>query len=183
MPRYSALLAGAFFCALIGCSSPDPAPTANSAPPAAGAAVGTPEIVSITPDAGSARSQRFEAIASHPGGAGQIENMQVLFDIGIRGADACWVDYRPASQTVALRTDDGNSWLAARPIGQPGVVENRQCALAAQNVTATAEGNQLKVVIPVSFKDGMRGDRDVYVIASSASAHTGWIKKGHWTIP
>jgi hypothetical protein len=139
--------------------------------------------VSLAPAEGTGRGARFEVTASHPGGADKIESVQLLIDRSISGSDACWLDFRAASGTVALRSDDGTSWLPAIVAGQPGVVENRQCAVAAINVIRSAEGNTLKVVFPAVFKETMRGGRNVYAIASGPSAHSGWSEKGHWNIP
>jgi hypothetical protein len=171
----------AVLCLVVSCAGS--APGDSPAPRTPAQDDPAPEVLSVTPATGSGRSQHFEVLVAHPAGADRIVDVQMLLDVAISGSNACWVDFRAASQTVALRTNDGASWIEAVPVGQPGVIENRQCALATQTIAGTAEGNRLKVVFPLSFKEGMRGDRNVYVIASSAGAHTGWKAQGVWTIP
>jgi len=148
-----------------------------------GAMEAAPQIGSVSPMSGEGRSQAFRVVASHPGGATAINDLEVLIDekMPATGSSACWIDVNPL-KSVAARKEDGSDWLPSVPIGSAGTAANSKCSVDAAGVKVESKGTELAVTLPVTFAAAFKGAKKIWVIASGPRNHSGWQERGAWTV-
>jgi hypothetical protein len=142
-----------------------------------------PQIGAVSPMSGAGRSQAFRVVASHPGGAKAIVDLQVLIDerLTATGSGACWIDVN-SLKSVAARKEDGSDWLPSVRIGSAGAVVGSKCSVDAGGVKVETQGTELAVTIPVTFAAAFQGAKKVWVVASGPRNHSGWQERGTWTV-
>jgi hypothetical protein len=147
------------------------------------AIMAAPQIGAVSPTSGAGRSQAFRVVASHPGGATAIVDLQVLIDekLTATGAGACWIDVN-SLKSVAARKEDGSDWLPSVRIGSAGTAVGSKCSVDAGGVKVETNGTELAVTIPVTFGAAFQGAKKVWVVASGPRNHSGWQERGTWTV-
>ena len=142
-----------------------------------------PRIGEVSPMNGAGRSQAFRVVASHPGGATAIVDVEVLIDekMTATGSGACWLDVNPL-KSVAVRTEDGSDWLPSVRIGSAGSAVNSKCSVDAAGVKVETKGTELTVTIPVTFAATFQGAKKIWVVASGPRNHSGWQERGTWNV-
>ena len=113
-----------------------------------------------------------------------VGSMTILLSSGVNGANACMVQYDPASGSLRLMSDSGAAWLAAVALGADEKRWNKQCTLHALSSRArhnlsTPAGPKHVVEIAIE-PTGLDGIIDLYAMATGAvgSSSTGWTKHG-----
>ena len=141
-----------------------------------------PSFVSLTPTAGTGMRQTFSYTASSVNGAAYLTQISGLFNTGIDGANACWIYYDRAANTIALINDTQNAWLSA-PIRSPGTLSNSQCTVDSGETTAIANGNNLTLDVVITFNSSWTGSKNNYVqITDRSNTMLGWTPEGTWTV-
>lgn len=140
-----------------------------------------PVPVSVTPNSGSGAVQTFTIKLSHPGGYKQLSDVRLLINAKMTGVQACYIYYTPMSNSFLLVNDAGNSTVASEL--KSGVsIENSQCAVLTKGASATGEGNDLSVTIPVQFKPAFVGPKKLFLYAVASSGETsGLALEGEYT--
>jgi hypothetical protein len=147
----------------------------------AGIGVPTLHAVSVSPSSGSAASQTFTFVYTDSNGASDLASAQALVSTSITGVSSCYVWVTPASGAVWLANDNG-TWPAGMTLGTAGTMQNSQCAVNAGSSSATLSGNTYTLNLAITFQSGFAGLKDVYGLATSASAvSSGWQTLGSWT--
>ena len=142
----------------------------------------TVNAVSVTPNAGSGTSQTFQFLASDSGGAADLVAVEGWFTPnGTGAANTCLIYYAPYTQRLYLATDDASGWTS-QMIGTAGTLQNSQCTLSVGGTTATPSGNNLTLSVPVTFKAGFTGAKQVWMYATGTTGNSGWQDKGSWTV-
>ncbi|PWT99083.1 MAG: hypothetical protein C5B51_27915 [Terriglobia bacterium] len=146
-------------------------------------ASGAPTVLSILPSSGSGSAKTFAVAVADGGGATLINQVSVLFNTGINGANACWLLYNRAANTLALANDAASGFSAPIPIGAAAAVSNSQCTLSAASASVTTNGTVLMLNLPLSFTFSFAGGKGSFVIAYDSSQNSGWVQAGNWTVP
>ena len=157
---------------------------ANEQPEAGSQAIeAAPRIGEVSPMNGAGRSQAFRVVASHPGGATAIVDLQVLIDekMTATGSGACWSDFN-SLRTVAVRKEDGSGWLPSVRIGSADTAVGSKCSIDAGGVKVETKGTELTVTLPVTFAAAFKGAKKVWVVASGPRKHSGWQERSAWTV-
>lgn len=146
----------------------------------AGAAVGPPVAVSVTPSSGSGNAAAFVVKFSQPGGYKQLSDVRLLINADTNGRDACYVYYSVPSNSFLLVNDSGEGSKAA-VLGSGASIDNSQCTVLTQGATVAGDGSDLSVTIPIRFKPAFAGDKKLVLFAEAASgAHTDLVLKGEY---
>jgi hypothetical protein len=146
-----------------------------TAPPA-------PEPVSVTPAIGLGTPQAFLLQYADPSGAANLTAVKVRFGAVNVGPGTCTARYRPASRVIDLLNDAGTAWTALMLPGT-GTLSNSQCTLNLAGSAATLSGNDLTILLNITFSGSFAGDKTIFMLAKNASQKSGWQPLGTWTVP
>ena len=144
-----------------------------------------PTAVSVLPNSGAGLNKVFTFLYADPQGAADLKQVLALFSTASTAqANACYVQYVPATNEIFLRDDAGTTWLGpGRLIGNPGSLQNKQCKLDTGVSTASGSGTNLTLARRVSFKIGFAGAKTIFMSATDqANATTNWQSRGTWTV-
>lgn len=141
-----------------------------------------PAAVSVSPSSGQGLEQRFEFVVADPNGAQDLRSARLLIHQALAGAEACYVNYRPAEGTFWLRDDANQNWLGPGRPGAAEVLANSQCRLNLAASSVAQSGNQLTVAAALSFPASFLGPKNLYVLAEDVNlTNSGWQCLGAWT--
>jgi Zn-dependent metalloprotease len=144
---------------------------------------GVPQAVSVSPSSGSGSTQAFTLQYSDTGGAADLTSARVRFGASNVGPGTCTARYNAATGAVGILDDAGTTWNDTGVMGS-GTLANSQCTLNLASSSATPSGNDLTVILNITFNASFAGAKQVYMLAQSSSgANTGWIQRGTWTVP
>jgi hypothetical protein len=138
--------------------------------------------VGVTPSSGSGASQTFAFEFSDSAGADDLTTVSVLFHSTATTVNACAVTYDRAANSLRLLTDDGTVPSGAIAPGS-GSQQNSQCVLNGSGSSVNVAGNTLTLNVAIAFQSTFQGSRNIYMQAANASASTGWLQRGTWTVP
>jgi hypothetical protein len=148
------------------------------------AASATPGVTtSATPASGAGSSQPFTLTASSVNGAGNIRAVYAIINSTLSNARGCVVAYDPAANTLQLADDAGTGWSSALPVGGAGTIANAQCAVSAAGSSASAAGNTLTLVMPITFEAAFAGPQTIFGLATDGAGSSGWQSLGIWSVP
>jgi hypothetical protein len=147
-----------------------------------------PVAVSVTPATGSGLSQAFTATFSDPDGATDLATVGMLINTGVSGAGSCWVVYETGSNSIWLAQDSGTSWKSVSFVGtsraSSRTLYNSQCSVNLSAVQVQRSGTTLHLSVPLEFKAGFTGLKNVYLIGQDRTGKsTGYQLKGTWMAP
>jgi len=138
--------------------------------------------VSISPDAGSGTTQTFTLQFSDTAGGADLSAARVRFaTTSGQTSGSCSIWYDATTARIKLM-DDGGAWGTGLPLGS-GSVSNSQCTVNLASSTASANGNDLTLVLNLTFTGSFTGLKNIYMLAISASAgiSSGWVQRGAWS--
>jgi hypothetical protein len=141
---------------------------------------GIPQVISVSPSAGSGLSQTFTLVYNNTISSTSLNNLAVLFAISTNPVNSCYVAVNPQLGTVSLFSDN-TSTQSSTSLGSSIQLQNSQCIIGA--TTAVQGGTAITVTMAVSFKTGFNGLRNIYMEASTSSANTGFVAMGTFSIP
>ncbi|MCW5978115.1 MAG: hypothetical protein KIT09_08555 [Bryobacteraceae bacterium] len=140
-----------------------------------------PSADSMSPSAGSGLTQTFQLLFSDGNGAADIGWAFALFNATLAQAGGCYVQWRPAVNSIWLRDDAGAAWLGPVTPGSSGALANRQCAIHPAASSAAAKGSTLTLNLTITFSTSFVGQKNIYLYASDyAGLASGWALKGSW---
>jgi hypothetical protein len=143
-----------------------------------------PGVVSVVPNSGGGVQQTFVYTFSDPDGFANLQAGELLINSGLFGGNACYLHYRPASNSLFLAADDAQSWSGPMTVGVAGTLQNSQCAISLGASSVSSSSNNVTLSVNVSFKPGFQGNRLVYALARDNSLMiSGWQQLGTWTVP
>jgi hypothetical protein len=140
-----------------------------------------PSVVGVTPVSGSGNSTTFTAQFSDPAGVSALASAAVLVNTTASPNYGCQVTYSVSTNQFALANDIASSGAAlVNPGG--GNAQNDQCTLNGSGSYVTKSGNNLTVVVSLTFQPGFTGSETVYLSAVDTSGNiTGLVASGTWT--
>jgi uncharacterized protein (TIGR03437 family) len=127
---------------------------------------------------GAGFQHAFAIQATDPDGASDIHTVEL--DIG-SGSQRCSTIYTadPYGSALEFLNDDG-SWSDSAP-GNPTVAQNRYCSLDLMRTGATANGNTLTAILPVTFTNALAGTQPVQAIVTDWSGASSQLTSS-WTV-
>ncbi len=98
-------------------------------------------------------------------------------------ANACFILYDAASNALYLLNDANTAWLPPLALGSTAILQNSQCAINGTGSNISQSANNLTVNVSLRFKSpAFTGAKNLYAYANSATASTGWLLAGTWTV-
>jgi hypothetical protein len=150
----------------------------NFTPPAPG----QPALVSILPATGAGAKQEFVLTFRDGAGAQDISDVILIVNKTWQPAKACYVQwYRNNNLTIA--NDNGVGWADEKSAGSAGEIANSQCAVDVSRVVASAQGDMLKLRIPIRFTAAFSGTRHFYASAVSNAIASPYRDGATWQVP
>jgi hypothetical protein len=147
-----------------------------------GAVEGT-RTIGITPGAGQAYHNRFDAVFQGVQGAQSLRWVQVLFAVAPDGGGQsfCFIHYDVPGGAFWLYSDvTGYFQGPAKPGAASIELQGSSCALDPQGSSVSTNGARLQVSLNIMFK--ATGARKMYLRALDMNEmDTGWIEHGAWT--
>ena len=144
--------------------------------------IGAPAATSVSPNSGNGASPAFTAQFSYAAGASNLQSADILLNTIDTPAAACWVQYRVAENKLYLMGDDGRTWVGAFNPNTAFTLENSQCTLRGTGSSAVVSGNNLTLVVPITFKAAFVGAKGIWTNATDTNGvQAGWPQVGMWT--
>jgi Zn-dependent metalloprotease len=139
-----------------------------------------PYPLSVTPGVGLGTPQSFLLQYTDSSGAANLKAVKVRFGASNVNPGTCTARYRPTTGggVIDLLNDAGTAWIAGT-----GTLSNSQCTLDLAGSSATASGNDLTVLLNISFSASFVGQKTIFMHAKNASQKSGWLTRGTWTVP
>jgi hypothetical protein len=148
------------------------------------ATVTSPSSVSVTPASGTGVSQLFSFAYTDPYGYADINWVAMHFQTQLVAANACFIVYTRATNTVQLVSDSGGNYAGSATVGASGQLSNSQCTINTGSSSATQSGNNLTVNLALTFIGTFAGTKNISMAAvNNAGAFGGWQTLGTWTVP
>lgn len=144
-------------------------PSASAPPPAA------PTVDSVSPTSGTGLTQTFTYKFSDGRGYSNFTYAKMLLNTTQTTVGGCSVKYI-APSTIALYTDDASGYVSTFTLPSSATISNSQCTVSGTGLTVTGSGNQLTMVVPITFSASFTGSKNQYGYAfNNDSLASGWI--------
>lgn len=147
---------------------------------------GPPQVGTISPSAGSSRANievNFTTTYTDPDGPSDIRYAGLLINTTVSPIGCFYGYYWPGSNTLYVWDDSGHAMTGGYAPGSSNIIENSYAKLDCSKTTVSRSGNMLTVNWSVTFKSTFIGAKNAYLyVADNASAVSGWIQKGTWTV-
>src|SRR5205807_6715855 len=113
-----------------------------------------PASVSVSPSSGTGTTQAFTFVYSD---ATDINWGNILFQTQVTGANACFVQYFRAANSLLLVGDSGSGNAGTATLGSPGAMSNSQCTVDSVASSVSTSGNNLTLTLALTFKPAFNG--------------------------
>jgi len=152
---------------------------------------GTIAVVSASPARGAAAAGTPETLTftwTDTKGASDFGVVNVLVNRFIDGRQACYLAYAAAGNTLYLVDDAGDAGgpFAGGMVlnGSSAAIQNSQCSVSGTGTSASMSGNTLTLVLNVTFKSGLSGNRIVWAAGRDGAGlnNTDWQSMGTWSV-
>jgi hypothetical protein len=97
-------------------------------------------------------------------------------------AGECYFLYYPGSNVLYLVNDASSGWAGSIALGQSGTLQNSQCIVNAAASSSSGAGNNLTLIVALTFLPAFSGAKNIYMDAYDGT-DSGWQQKGAWTVP
>jgi uncharacterized protein (TIGR03437 family) len=143
-----------------------------------------PGLVSLNPFQGSGPNATLTLVYAHPNGWAAIKSAEFIVNPrweSTQRSGSCYVKYAPGSGLFTLIADDGNSVAGTVAPGSATTISNSQCTLNAALSSAAGNGNNLTLVVALTFSPSFSGQRHIWMQASDYNnLSTNWLVYGVW---
>lgn len=143
-----------------------------------------PENHALNPASGSGGWKTFTTIYKDGDGCNDLR--YVYFKMADSAADVAncvYVRYRVVTGKIDLRTNTGGSWIYGPVIGTVATIGNSQVKMNCANISVIKSGKYLTVKLPLVFKSGFSGAKNIYMFCSdSVNQNSGWQLMGTFTV-
>jgi hypothetical protein len=140
-----------------------------------------PVNLAVSPNSGSGGTPTFVIDWSDSDGSSDLTTLYFLINTSINGANAAYLQYLPASNTLNLRNDAGNAWSGGT-IGSSTILQNSQVVVDLSGVSATTVGSfTRRLSAALKFKEGFTGNKNLYMLAIDLDGNrSDWQDMGDW---
>jgi len=141
------------------------------------------QVVSITPSSGTGNSATFALTVSDFGGTSAITSAVLLVNNTLTGTGGCFLNYNRAANTLSLANDSASAWVGPSTVGSGASLSNSQCTVTPATASVAANGNNLTVNVPLTFKASFAGAKTTWGdVSDNLGADTGYRAVGSWTV-
>jgi len=138
-----------------------------------------PAPISVSPSGGGGPTWPFTFDYSDSLGAADLSAARVRFGASNVGPGTCTARINAFAGSIDLLDDSGTSWQAGT-LGN-GTLANSQCTLDLTDSEATVSGNDVMVLLNITFAPTFTGLKKIYLLAANSSGvSSGWVRKGTW---
>jgi len=144
----------------------------------------TTAVVGMTPNQGSGLGPAlFTFNFSDTKGFADLGVENILINGSLDGRQACYLAFSRPANLMFLVNDNGDGLLPGESVATSGSVGNSQCTVSWGNGAVTAAGNNLSLVLNISFTAAFAGDQVIYLAARDVNEanSTDWHAMGTWT--
>ncbi len=143
-----------------------------------------PSGATVSPSSGSGATQTFSFVVADPNGFADIAWVEMLFNSSLNTAQACYIRFDRAANSVSLYTDSGGATTGPLALGSAGTLQNSQCTVNASGSSSFGAANDLTVNLSITFQSSFSGSRLIYARAQDNGGELlNWIQVGSWTVP
>jgi uncharacterized repeat protein (TIGR01451 family) len=143
-----------------------------------------PSAVSVTPSAGSGKSQIFQMAYSDPAGFAAITQAEVIINRTLTFTGSCSALYTASTQTLQIVNDNGQAFGVAAKIGVAGTLQNSQCSIDLGASSALGVGNNLTLKLAMTFTPTFTGLKSTFLQAfNKFGLNSGFQTLGTWVPP
>ena len=135
---------------------------------------GVPAVISLVPSSATGTSQTFNAVYSDPNGVADLANVSMLFNTTLTGANACYILYYPASNSIYLENNANTGTVGPLTPGSASSISNSQCTLSGTGTAVSTAGNKMTVTVALTFSGSFSGSQNVYLEANGGNSSSGW---------
>ena len=141
-----------------------------------------PSVIPMTPSSVYGNSQVLSLQYWDANGYTYLQAVDMIVNVSLNPADACYTLYYPASQTLYLAKDDVSGWLGPITPGGTGTLQNSQCSISASKSSVSGLGTTLTLNLAVTLQPSFVGFQRVYGWAlDNANISSGpWATVGTW---
>jgi hypothetical protein len=151
---------------------------------AAGAPV---TAVSTSPNFGTGSGSNFTFNFTDSSGWQNLQVVDILINNALDGRHACYIAFVPGTNSVYLVDDAGDAGGPYQGMVLPasGSISNSQCTISGAGSLATGSGNNLTLLLNITFKSAFSGNKIFYLSAqdSTSGTNSGWQALGTWGVP
>lgn len=137
---------------------------------------------SVNPSSGSGSSQTFTFTFSDAVSATNLADVAVMIAPAVANDNVCWIVYDQPSNRITLVRDLLSSGSDAMTPGAGAVLQNSQCKVSGTGSSVSISGTTLTLTLPITFRGGLSGNQNIYMMAAETSMNTGWAQKGTWNV-
>ena len=142
-----------------------------------------PSAVSVTPASGTGMAQSFSFLYSDPNGYADLPWVEMLVKNSLSLSTACYLRYDRVLNKVSIRDSSNSGWLTAVTLGSNATSENAQCKVNGATSSVIPSGNNLAVILDLTFKSTYTGVKQIYMRTQDVGGlATGWQQRGTWTV-
>jgi hypothetical protein len=143
--------------------------------------VAAPTVTGISPNTGIGLAQTFTVQLADASGAADIASAAVRINTTNSASNGCSLSYDRAGGVFSLFQDATSSWLSLAP-GSGSSISNANCTLSGTGLGVSMSGNTLTMTLPLTFKAGFSGTKNIYISATDAGGlSSNWVTAGSWT--
>jgi uncharacterized protein (TIGR03437 family) len=143
-----------------------------------------PGLVSLSPFQGFGPNANLTLVYADPNGWAAIQSAEFIINPRWEATNrtgGCYVKYAPGTGLFTLIADDGNSIAGTTIPGSSTNIANSQCTLNAASSSATGNGNNLTLVVSLTFSASFSGQRHIWMQAYDYNnISSNWLVYGVW---
>jgi uncharacterized protein (TIGR03437 family) len=143
-----------------------------------------PSLVSLSPFQGIGPNATLTLVYADPNTWAAIQSAEFIVNPrweATQRSGGCYIKYAPGTGLFTLIADDGNSIAGTTLPGSSTNISNSQCTLNAANSSATGSGNNLTLVVSLTFSASFTGQRHIWMQAVDYNnMSSNWLIYGVW---
>ena len=129
---------------------------------------------SVSPQSGVNITRTFTLTYGHTSGASNITQVYALFNTNSATvANSCYVGWDRNQNRIALVNDSGSGATSAL-VTESGTLQNAMIIQLGGATAVVPSGTTVTLTLALTFKDGVRGLKTVYMSAAAGTQTTGW---------
>ncbi len=141
-------------------------------------------VATAVPARGAGRTQTMEINVTASNGWQDLGVVNVLVNDALDGRQGCFLAYARSINVLYLVNDPGDALLPGLVMNGSGSVSNSQCTINGVSSSAVGSGNNLRLILNITYNQAFNGNRVVFAAARDGNQlnNTGWLSVGSWTV-
>ena len=124
----------------------------------------------VTPGGASGRGTTFAATFVDPDGNRDLKDCYFLVAGTATPANGVYITYNNSTGKIGLRNNANTGWIYGTP-GAASVISNNRAELDLSGASVSKSTNMATVSLPISFKAGFAGLKNIYLKATDKVGH------------